>query len=128
MAFEPGASSIDLRDRLPVLGIAVRVHPGEGADSTGSAPRPGTLAIRHRNALAALDERQNLTPGYHDGIEPFHEAGPRHRMPPAAGFATVGRHKPASAKTSCKRCGASENTDVTPQSKSILARSGWFTV
>src|SRR5262249_56152302 len=77
MACEPGASSIDLRDRLPVFGVAVGVHPGEGADSTGSAPRPGTLAIRHRNALAALDERQNLTPGYHERIERFHDPGPR---------------------------------------------------
>src|SRR5215469_359112 len=76
MAFEPGASSIDLRDRLPVLGIAVGIHPGEGTDPTGSAPSPGTLAIRHRNALAALDERQNLSPGYHEGIERFHDPGP----------------------------------------------------
>ena len=51
----PGPPEIDLWDRLSGLGVAVGIDPGECPDTAGGGPGSRALAIRHRDALAALD-------------------------------------------------------------------------
>ena len=72
----PGASVIDLGDQPTVVAITVGIDPGERADTAGCRPRPGALAVRHRDALAAFDERQRLAPGDDQRIERLHPTAP----------------------------------------------------
>src|SRR5262249_31052030 len=73
--FAPGTAVVDLRDRLAEPVKAVGVDPGEGADSAGGRPGARALAVRHRNALTAFDQRQYLVPRYHQGDKRSHPKG-----------------------------------------------------
>src|SRR5262249_35483060 len=78
--FAPGAAIVDLRDRQAGVSVAVGIDPREGAYTAGRSPRTGTLAVRNRNALAALDEGQNFPPRNDEAVERFHEAHPCRAM------------------------------------------------
>ncbi len=72
----PGASVIKLRDQLACFAVAVGIDPGEGADAPGCGPGTRALAVRHRDALAAFDERQHLAPRDDKRIERLHHSAP----------------------------------------------------
>src|SRR5215469_11796822 len=76
MSLAPCSSMIDLGDRLAGFGVAVRVDPGECANAAGGGPGPGAFAVRHRDALAAFDQREYFAPGNHERIERFHRTVP----------------------------------------------------
>src|SRR5689334_13663947 len=59
----PCAAVIDLFHRLALRIAAVGIDAGESADAAGRRPSAGALAVGHRDALAALDERQHFAPG-----------------------------------------------------------------
>src|SRR6266567_2318528 len=117
VALAPGAAEIKLRDWLAGLVVAVGVDAGERADPARGGPGARTLAVRDRNALAAFDKRQHLAARNHDRIERLHRIAP-----------CRAKAGPWPLLTWRSISGASEKTEVTPQSKSRFARAGSLTV
>ena len=65
----PGRAAIDLVD-APALGVdAVGVDAGERADAAGRGPGARAFAVRDRDPLPALDERQDLASGNDERLE-----------------------------------------------------------
>src|SRR5438105_632123 len=129
--FMPLASSpavIDLRDRLTPFGVAVGIDPGERTDAAGCRPSAGTLAVRHRNPLAAFDEGQHLAPRDHQRIERFHQTAPCGGGSAGFGSATPGIPVRLPTPAAARICGTSENTEITPHSSNMCTRPGSLTV
>src|SRR5215469_632526 len=76
MTLGAGATEIDLLLRLAGLVGAIGIDAGEGADAARRGPGAGTLAIRHRDALAALDQRQHLPARDDERFQGNHAAVP----------------------------------------------------
>ena len=72
MPLAAGAAEINLRDQLSRLVVAVGIHARECADTARGGPGARAFAIRDRDALAALDERQYLAPGNHERLKRLH--------------------------------------------------------
>src|SRR5579875_1667234 len=97
VSLAPGAAVIDLPDKLAAFGVAVGVDPGERADPAGGGPGARAFPIRNRDALAALDERQDLAPGDQQRIERLHQIAPCRTRPDKA--------KPALSSILRRPCG-----------------------
>src|SRR6185437_7317075 len=63
MPLAPRAAVIDLRDAAAIGIIGIGVDAGERADAAAGRPGTRALAVRNRDAFAALDERQHLATG-----------------------------------------------------------------
>ncbi len=123
----PGAAAIKLRDQLALRAIAVGVDPREGADPAGRRPGARAFAVRHRDALAAFDQRQHLAPRDHQRIERPHQRAPCRSAASQPGPGDAGREAPPAAPASTIS-GTSENTEATPQANSSRARAASLTV
>src|SRR5206468_7830865 len=67
--FATGQRPINLGDD-PSFGIvAVGIDGADGADAAGGGPGAGAGVVGRRHALAALDQRPDLTPAVQDGLE-----------------------------------------------------------
>src|ERR1700738_1813741 len=104
--FAAGPSVIDLRNRLTGLGVAVGIDPGERTDTAGCRPSAGALAIRHRNPLAAFDERQHLSSRDHQRIERFHWTAPCGHGSAGLGSAAAGTPAGAPPAATARAVGA----------------------
>src|SRR5215469_9420155 len=65
----PRAAAIDLRILVPVLVEAIGVDTRESADAAACRPSARAFAVRHGNALAALDEWQHFASRHQHGVE-----------------------------------------------------------
>src|SRR6266480_3363136 len=101
MPLTAGAAEIDLRDQL---------------------------AVRDRDAFAALDERQDLAPGNDQRFERLHQFAPCRIPKEEVAPAALCRSGGSTRLTGRIISGTSEKTEVTPHSKSIRARCGSLTV
>src|SRR5438067_7912015 len=128
MPFTAGAAVIELRDQLALVVVAVGIDAGERADAARGRPGARALAVRDRNALAALDERPHLAPGNDERFERSHEIAPCRIPTEEFAPATIGRTGGARPLTARIISGTSEKTEVTPHSKRVWARCGSLTV
>src|SRR6266850_3069097 len=120
-------SVIDLRYRLTGLVIAVGIDPGERTDAAGCRPSAGALAIRHRNPLAAFDEREHLASRDYQRIERFHWTAPCGGGSAGLGSAAADTAARSPTPAAARIWGTSENTEVTPHSSNMYARAGSLT-
>src|SRR4030095_443534 len=122
------ADEVRRRDQFAGLVVAVRVDARECADAARGGPRPRAFAIRDRDPLAALDERQCLAPGNHERVERPHCIAPcrvsTENGAPAALCQTVS----CPLLTGRIISGTSVKTEVTPQENKACARCGSLTV
>ena len=112
----PRAAVIGLRNGSAVRAKAVGVDARERADAAAGGPGARAFAVRHRNALAAFDQRQHLASRYDQRVERPHfcelprepvSAGPPDRWPTAEIITS----------------GQSVNTAATPHWKRAFARA-----
>src|SRR5262249_9743055 len=69
MPLGAGAALIDLRDGVAAGRVAVGVDAREGADAAARGPAAAGRAVRHRHALAALDQGENLDAAHADRVD-----------------------------------------------------------
>src|SRR4029077_15236436 len=84
-----GVARIDLRGQVAGLAVTVGVDAGKGADPGRGGPGAGTLAVRDRNALAALYQRQHLATRNDQRVQGLHRPAPNRAgaAPEASGSA-----------------------------------------
>src|SRR4029077_14539071 len=74
MALAPGLAVIGLLDELAVLVEGIGIDAGEGADSAARGPGARALAVGDRDALAALDQREDLAARDDNGFQRLHDS------------------------------------------------------
>ena len=67
-----GAAAIGLRNRPAALVVVIGVDAGKGADAAGGGPGAGAQAVGHADALAALDQGQDLATRQPDCVQHLH--------------------------------------------------------
>ena len=73
-----GAAAVGLRNRPAALVVVIGIDAGKGADTAGGGPGAGAQAVGHADALAALDQGQDLAPRQPDSVQHLHGRSVRH--------------------------------------------------
>ena len=68
------AGVIDLRNGVAVFVVAVRVHGADRAHAAAQSPMARGGSVRHGDALATFDQRQDIGAAHPDRVDRFHGA------------------------------------------------------